>query len=313
MAKSVNNSQTTSRIILVIAGILVLSALGYFATRYFSERSESENKTLTIDRLETEIQDLESSFETLKADQQMALSDKDRTIEENETRIKELLDQVNRYKRQKSSDLGTIRSLETRLQDTQGKLEAYRIEIEELKALNNDLTNQVENLTEAELRLRTENADLSQQKEETTQELEQTKQLASALKTKDFAFYNVKKGKEKQETEFRRLSMDDLKVCFTMIENLVAPKGEKSVFMVVENPDGTINANFTDEQSGRFMYEGQEKVYSATTKIAFTGISQQVCIPFTPAPENAKWEKGVYYVSSYADGNLIGQSTFRVK
>ncbi|MEM6345908.1 MAG: hypothetical protein AAF927_18585 [Bacteroidota bacterium] len=313
MAKSANNSQTTSRIILVIAGILVLSALGYFATRYFSERSENEDKALTIDRLETEIQDLESSFETLKADQQMALSDKDKTIEENETRIKELLDQVSRYKRQKSSDLGTIRNLEARLEDTQGKLAAYRQEIEELKALNADLTTQVENLTEQELRLRAENADLSQQQQQTTQELQQTKQIASALKTKDFTFYNVKKGKEKQETEFRRLGMTDLKVCFTLIENLVAPKGEKDVYLVVENPDGTINANFTDEQSGRFMYEGQEKIFSSSTKIAFTGISQQVCVPFAPAPENAKWEKGVYYVSAFADGNLIGQSTFRVK
>ncbi|MEL6588465.1 MAG: hypothetical protein AAFP02_03715 [Bacteroidota bacterium] len=313
MAKSVNNSQNTSRIILVIAGILVLSALGYFATRYFSERSESENKTLTIDRLQSEIQDLESSFETLKADQQMALADKDKTIEENEVRIKELLDQVNRYKRQKSSDLGTIRSLESRLQDTQSKLASYRAEIEELKALNADLTTQVETLTEQELRLRAENADLSQQSQETTQELEQTKQLASALKTKDFIFYNVKKGKEKQETEFRRMGMTDLKVCFTLIENLVASKGEKEVFLVVENPDGTINANFTEDQSGRFMYEGVEKVYSASTRIAFTGISQQVCVPYVPAPENAKWEKGVYYVSAFADGNLIGQSTFRVK
>lgn len=307
-----NGNQSTSRIILVIAGILVLSALGYFATRYFSERGENEEKTLTIERMDLEIQELEGALETMKSDSQMALADKDKTITENEDRIQELLAQVNRYKRQKSADLGTIRDLQTRLEDTQASLAAYRKEIEQLKAQNADLNQKVENLSAAEDQLRSENEMLAQQNQQTVNELQTTKQLASALKTRDFKFFSVKGDKESAETEFRRRALDDLKVCFTIIENMVAEPGNLDLYMVLENPDGTVNTNFTGDFSGKFYYEGTEKAYSAKTRVAFNRISQEVCLLYSAAEEN-KYEKGVYYVSIFSDANMIGQSTFRVR
>jgi myosin heavy subunit len=312
MAKSVNGNQSTSRIILVIAGILVLSALGYFATRYFSERGENEEKELTIENMDREIQELEGALETLKSDSQMALADKDKTIEENEERIKDLLAQVNRYKRQKSADLGTIKDLQTRLETTQRELARYREEINALKAENADLNQKVDSLAATEDQLRSENEMLAEQNQATVTELQTTKELASALKTRDFRFINVRGNKEKPDTEFRRLGLKDLKVCFTVIENMVAEPGDRDLYLVMENPDGTINANFSDNYSGKFSYEGSEKAYSAKTTIAFNRISQEVCILYSPAEEN-KYEKGVYYVSVFTEDNMIGQGTFRVK
>ena len=40
MATNYDSSRNTSRIILVILGIFILSGLGYFATKYFNEKRQ---------------------------------------------------------------------------------------------------------------------------------------------------------------------------------------------------------------------------------------------------------------------------------
>jgi len=84
MASSSNSSKQTSRIILMIAGLLVLTSMGYFAYQYFSEKQENKESTIQIERLNTEIFELEEkiySFEVMLEDRKLDLATKNKELE----------------------------------------------------------------------------------------------------------------------------------------------------------------------------------------------------------------------------------------
>ncbi|MEM7509902.1 MAG: hypothetical protein AAF388_03145, partial [Bacteroidota bacterium] len=185
----------------------------------------------------------------------------------------------------------------------------YRAEIDYLKAENQLLTGQVDSLNTTTVMLQTENRTLQETTERTEQQLQETKQIAATLRATELSYFSVKKGKAKEAREFRRGSMKDFRVCFTLLENQLAESGGREVFMVYENPGGTIN---TGSGSGKFMYRGQQREYSSKTLINYTGSEQEVCVDFAQ-PADFKYEKGIQYISLYAEGKLIGQGNFRIK
>ena len=63
----------------------------------------------------------------------------------------------------------------------------------------------------------------------------------------------------------------------------------------------------------RFSYEGVERQFSASSEVDYTGMKQEVCIPYIPTYSDKKHEKGTYYISLFCEGNLLGQADFEVK
>ncbi|RMG23542.1 MAG: hypothetical protein D6730_14255 [Bacteroidetes bacterium] len=311
-----DNSKNTSRIILVVVGILVLSALAYFGIKYFAAKAENEQNIAKIEDLKNEMMELEEKildFQSTLEDKNMEIADKDKLLEEKERQIQDYIDRLAVAKKQGRTKDKRIQELEARVQSLQRYVESYKTQIAELEAQNQELSIQVDTLRTQTTRLRAENRDLAATNESTSKQLEETIKIASVLKAREFSFYQVnKRGKEKAGTEFRRGQLKEIKVCFNLQENLIADPGEREVYVVLENPDGSPNANFTDGYSGKFTFEDQEKVYSAKVTVNYNRLEQQVCVPFKIADEN-KFEKGPQYVSVYSDGNLIGQSAFKVK
>ena len=175
------------------------------------------------------------------------------------------------------------------------------------------LTGQIDSLVVNEGLLREENTSLLAEKDATTEELQKTVEMASVLKSTNFKYFNVNnKGKAKEDTEFRRFSFKNLKICFTLMENMIASPGQREVFLVWENPDGTPNTNFTDGFSGTFFYEGNEKPFTARAVVDFNRLAQEICIDYSPSDDD-KQQKGVQNVYIYAEDNLIGQSNFVIK
>ena len=129
----------------------------------------------------------------------------------------------------------------------------------------------------------------------------------------NFRFINVRKnGKEREEEEYSKRRLYQLKFCFTILENLITPSGAKDVYLVYENPDGTINTNFAEGYSGQFVHNNTEKNYTVKTTIDYNNSDLELCIPYAPEEENT-FQSGLQYVSVYCDGRLIGQGNFMVK
>jgi len=312
MANSSGSPKSTSRIILIIAGILVLTSLGYFATQYFSEKSENKNNQVQIEELNSEILSLEEKildFEVTLENRDVTIQKKDEELAFNQDEIARLRGLLAQAEKEGKVSRGKIKELEQRLELSTRLNSQYEEEIAVLREQNELLTGQVDSLIVNETELKGANQSLLQQRDAAKQELDETREIASVLKTRNLLIYNARRNKDVEGLSFRRYALRDLKVCFTIMENPLAASGQKEVYLVFENPDGTINTN---DQSGQFRFGGANRTYSASATVAYNNIATDLCIQFV-RPEDFEYQKGPQYLSLYADGNLIGQGSFTVK
>ncbi|MDB4286356.1 hypothetical protein N9933_03555, partial [bacterium] len=303
----------TGRIILVIVGILVLSALGYFATRYFTQNKKIQEEYIpTIEDLKTEVVQLEDNIIKLEAtieDQNLDLSEKDKLLSERDRQLEELEIKLNRYRGSANASKSDIKEMANRLTLLRSQVTNYE---EKVAVLELQVAQQSDTIRSQREKTYQQAGTIIELSEENKEKLERLLK-AGALRAADFTIYNVKKnGKEIRDADFRRSSLKSLKICFNVLQNSEAQSGPKEVYLVFENPDGTINSNVNDGYSGKFMYEGVERIYSAKATFNYSLTNQEVCIPYTPAPEE-KYQKGMQYLSVYMEGNLAGQSSFVIR
>lgn len=306
-----SRNESTARIILVITGILVLTALAYFATRYFNTKEKLEDSDTQIKQLITEIEEREQEIVSLQTqidDLATDVGEKDQLINEQLQQIEKL---ENRLKEFKGSPAmrEKVKSLESRLSLMRSQMQTYQETIVELKEtiqLKSDSLAEVRELTEQQ---EGEISNLN----ETIEEREQRLKIAAKLQAADFSFFRVKNsGKEIRDFEFSRLGLDEIKICFNILKNSEAAPGKRKIYLLIENPDGTASTNEAEGYSGTFKVNGADRAYSARTEINFSLTTQEVCIPYK-RPDGDKFEKGDHYVNVYANDELIGQQKFTVK
>lgn len=318
MASNSNSSKNTSRAILVIVGILVLSALGYFATKYFSEKESNKANTLKIEELNNEILDLEEkllTFELDQEDKEMELADKNEQLNRKNEELDRMYTMINQYKNENRSNLAKIKQLESRLEDLQNLITRYQATISDYQIQNEQLAAMNDSLAESEGRLKVQNQNLMDQARTAVEEMERIEEVAGKLTATDLRVFNVRKnGREDEAKKFPKRRMNEVKICFTIGENLVAPSGQKTAYLVYEQEeDGKQQLNYTDEMSGTFSYEGGTREYSAKTDFVFKRLAQDVCITFKPDPNlkgKDQFTKGVQLISIYTDDDRIGQGSF---
>ncbi len=315
MATRSDGSQATSRAILVIAGILVLSALAYFAIKYFSAKAEIVENEQQIDDLSTEVKELEDNilqFQEQINSLEVDLATKEQLLQQKVDELVKVQSQLADARRSSKTQTAEFRKLELRLQELQSVLEEYDDLIVTLRSENQALAGQVEELTARESQLQTRTQELEQVNTQTREQLDRTVAVASTLKARSLKFFSVKSGKkEKEFTKMARWRMKDLQICYTMLENRIAPPGDRTVYAVIEDANGTPITNFSSDISGRFPYQNQDKVYSTSKTVSFFGTEMEDCMDFS-LPEDTKYEKGIYYVFLFADNNPIGQGSFEI-
>lgn len=306
-----SKNETTARIILVITGILVLTALAYFATRYFNTKEKLEDSDIQIKELIIEIEEREHEIVSLQThidDISTDVGEKDQLINEQLQQIEKL---ENRLKGFKGSPAmrEKVKGLESRISLMRSQMQSYKETITDLKEtiqLKSDSLADVREITEQQ---EGEISNLN----ESIEVKERRLKIAAKLQAADFSFYRIKNsGKEIRDFEFRRLGLDEIKVCFNILKNSEGVPGKRTIYMVIENPDGTVSSNDGEGYSGTFKVNGANRSYSSKTEINFSLTTQEVCLPYK-RPDGEKYEKGDHFVNIYANDELIGQQKFTVK
>lgn len=108
--------------------------------------------------------------------------------------------------------------------------------------------------------------------------------------------------------EAKRLNaLEQLKVCFTLLENRAAIKGNKDLYIQIINPEGHVVSK-TDA-----VFETKESLlpYSAKTNVYYDNEELDVCLFVDP--NKATMTKGDYELNIYSGINLIGSSVFTLK
>jgi hypothetical protein len=107
----------------------------------------------------------------------------------------------------------------------------------------------------------------------------------------------TKKGKETARSK----NTAQLRVCFSFLENSIATRGPRNVYVRVKGPDNILLA-----QAGNnyFTVNGEQLIYSAMREVDYQGEDLDVCVYYGGADE--QFGKGEYTVDLYSGGALVG-------
>lgn len=98
-----------------------------------------------------------------------------------------------------------------------------------------------------------------------------------------------------------------LKACLSLIENTIADKGSRIVYIVVTGPDG---AFMSGDQSSPFTCAGENMMCTASREVDYQGDEVEVCIYYNTTDP---FVKGVYTVDVYTKETKLGTADLLLK
>ena len=181
-------------------------------------------------------------------------------------------------------------------------LRKYEKELGTLRSIMRNYIKQIDSLNTLNITLRAEAAEAKQQAREskdryenlksTTEELGKQVELGSIVKGRGLVMTGVTESGKETDRSSRTAK---LKACLNLVENSIAKKGPRSVYIRIKGPDGIL---MTTEQQHLFTFEGEQMIYSESREVDYQGSEVEVCIYFDPGQ---KITKGVYTVEAYTD------------
>lgn len=203
---------------------------------------------------------------------------------------------------------------------TKLQLEKALEEIDQLRYYKRKYLNQIDSLSTQITVLNRENASLKGSIDQEKRRNENLKMenvklnnkvaIGAKLNARQIYVAGVKQRSNGKERETNRASqVEKLKITFNIDENYVNDPGEKKIYIKVIGPDGSTMYN-ESAGSGSFNFQGQESLYSTVHQFEFEQKSTDITLYWT---RGTSFGKGEYKIELYADGFMIGQSTFELK
>lgn len=281
------NEGTLKKIVIALAVVAAI-LVGTLAYVWIS-------KNKLVDDLNGEKAALTEEMVALQNDYSILSTDNDSLnvqLEREREKVEQLIERVkkteatNRSKiRQYEKELGTLRSI----------MKHYIVQIDSLNTLNTALrADAAAARKEAE-----KNKKQYEELRSTTDEYAKQVEIGSVIKGRDISLVAINaSGKETD----RSSRADKLKACVSLIENSIAKRGYKEVFIRIKGPDGIL---LTDDQQRIFEFDGESLIYSASREVDYQGEDIEVCIFFSGTQE---YQKGVYTVDVYSNDAKLGSA-----
>ena len=249
--------------------------------------SEKENVTVMLENML-------ASYDTLKTDNEQLTVE----MEAQKAQIEDLLSQVKKgnYSLAKARmEAETLRKI----------MKGYVVTIDSLNQANAALTAQNVGLTQ-------ELGVVSGQKEALTTEkaaLEGKIAKGAILHTTTItagALFMRNNGKQVETDRAKKAEM--VKCCFTLGQNSVTDAGDKTLYMRVISPDGSVLP--AGDPNNRFKFNGVEGEYSAKREVNYQNQPVDACIFWNGTGE---MRTGQYIVEIYEAGAKVSESKFMLK
>lgn len=292
----------------ILTGVLIVALLGTWGYIIFDKKNDRvEKETLTAqivssdsskNELQQELNDAVRRLDELKTSNAAAdslITTRNEEINKLKARINEILHDQNATRQ----DLNEARRLIAQLK---GNIETYAAQIESLKALNTQLTEQKQIVTEQRdsvIKNYDSATDVIRQKEKVID-------IGSTLHASGFKIAGIKEkrsGKEKVTDNARKV--DKLRISFMIDANLITPNGPKDLYITITGPDGNPVA-VQSLGSGRFVTrDGVEHPFTKKIQINYIkGQKQPVTIEWS---QDGDFKTGDYKVEVYNNGFKIGE------
>lgn len=296
-------------ILFIVIGILA-GISGYLAFQLNDQKelnskliSEREKAVKDVDEYRIQLELLAAKYDSLILIHEGIRQE----LEEERAKVYKLMAEYDALKSSGAvgSGLGNP-NMRARLEDLQQRYDESESIIQQLKAKNQELT--AENFKNSRKleEVTTENVKLA----EDNTKLNKIAEVAKRLKTYEIYADAVRLssgGKKEKQTD-KAKKADRIRVCFTVLENIIADKGEKSLYAVIKTPGG--NTLVEGDRSKITLMSGDEIAYSVKKDIFYDNKNMQICMNWDLKD---KIEAGTYKVELYAEGVLIGKESFDLK
>jgi hypothetical protein len=249
--------------------------------------SEKDELVLNLEQLREEYNALESSNDTLNAELEL------------ERHKVELM--IEKIQRTNATNRARIREYEKELGTLRDVMRGYIRQLDSLNTLTIQLREETYTAKAEAQQSREQYESLVQ----TTGHLAQKIEQGGVLKARDVLITGIS---AKGNDVTRARSTDKLKTCFTLLENSIAERGVRYVFIRVKGPDGILMSQSQDN----LFYVGREQlVYSDLREVDYQGQDIEMCIFYGGNQE--QFAKGAYTVEIYTGGTLIGSGQTLLK
>ena len=289
-------NKNKSLIIIIVVLAIIIAGVSFFAFHQMQQNKEM-SELFAIEKMEMENE--YSTFATQYDELQIQINNDSlrEKLESEKLKTQRLLEELRQVK---TSNAAEIMRLKKELKTVRAVLRSYVIQIDSLNKINAALQEENKAVKSKYTAATREISNLSKEKESLNKQVTLASQLdATNIVTEPL---NKRNREAKRAKDVKKLA-----ISFTIVKNITAKTGNKTVYVRIAKPDNEV---LTKSESNRFAYEDREISYSIKKMIEYTGEEQTVTVywdveEFMPS--------GTYRVYIFADGNMIGQNSFTLK
>jgi hypothetical protein len=304
-----NDSRKSNNKYLIGIIIFLLMANVILLWQFFTKKNEvgqltETRQTLTADKesLTAELNKTVGELNELKEDNQLIQGQLENTQKELEARKRQIEGMISK---------GQYEEARKALVSLRQEMMVYKAQIDSLRTANAILNDSNRVLKDVNSDL---NSTLTDEKSKNENLVQQNSSLSSkvaagsVLRAGSVKAIPMKvKGSGKEVEVNRASSAKRIKTCFTLLENRVADRGNKTVYVRVLGPNNMVMSSNTET----ITVDGQPTRYSAKETVKYDNKDTDVCIYYSP--DNATFAKGNYTVEIYSDNHLIGSTKITLK
>ena len=205
-----------------------------------------------------------------------------------------------------------------RLQKTEAtnraKIRQYEKELGTLRSIMKGYIRQIDSLNTLNISLRQEASDARREAQESKRQYEDLRTTTDQLSAKASAGavvkgrgFNLVAINESNKVTDRSSRSRKLRACLSLIENSIAERGWRTVYIRVKGPDDVL---LTDDSGKVFTSGGEQMIYSASREVDYQGEEVEICLYFA---SSQGFEKGKYTVDIYTDETKLGSAEMILK
>jgi hypothetical protein len=291
---------------LSIIAVLTL-VCGLLTWQFFDQKTRIETiekeRIVYVEKsnsLQTELSQLKSEYESLQTSDKKLRQELDEKIKQ----IEQMQVEAEKHK----GDSYVIYKLQKEAETLRKVMKHFVQQLDSLGRLNKVIVQQKEKVEKDLVEEKNKTADLNKQKEELTN----TVNLGSVLKASGIKVTGVryKSGGKKEIATASAKRVEKIKVTFTLGANLIAKKGDRTVYVRIVTPAGQDLTKSTDE-SNTFKYNNSKGYYAAKTVIPYNNDDTPVTV-YT-AKTDISFIPGKYLVEITTDEVVVGYSSITLE
>jgi DNA repair exonuclease SbcCD ATPase subunit len=278
----------------------IVLALLLAGSLFYIYKISDEAKT-TETQLVSEKDKIMADLEALKAEYDIAINEKtalsDELVAEKE-KIENLIAELEKA----NGDLASLQRFKQEAINLRREKESLMVQNETLKKENTKLTVKIDSTNVVLKEAVVKNETLSQENSTLNSTVEKGSQLI-VVNPKAEAYKIKSSGKEVLTDKGSRA--DQIRICFTIVENKIAKEQEKTYYIQVIDIKNNLLGDKKTESFGE-----QSLPYSAQAKVSYVGKTVNVCEAIV---NKDGFPKGSYTVNIFDGSNMISTSTLTLR